>query len=204
MMNILHNVFNFSKIPGSQYIPAFLAEMTSSYDEYPNCFFMDDPRSRDRILRRINVTKRRMYQILDAWVKCGFIHKIEKSIYQVNPYLFSKGEFNDVGRLKIAFTMENERLKLADNAKIAGEYDLCIPTDEENTLEMRLHVVVFEDDWEVKVSTEGAIVDVDNAVVVGGGKTKKGDKTYLIVKKGFDAGTTIFYEDDCCCLNLKS
>lgn len=195
----------FSKIPGAMYIPAFLAEMTSAYEEYPNCFFLDDPRTKERILKRIGVTKRRMNQIVASWVKCGFIHKIDnRGTYQVNPYLFSKGEFSDVGRLRIAFTMENERLKIAENARIAGEYDLCIPTDEENTLEMRLHVVVFEDDWEVKVSTDGAIVDIENAQVVGGGKTKKGDKTYLIVKKSSDAGATIFYEDDSCCLNLKS
>lgn len=135
----------------------------------------------------------------------SFTRLKKKGIYQVNPYLYSKGEFADTGRLKIAFTMEHDRLKLPETEKamIAKEYDLCVETDDPSTLELRLHVVVFADDWEVKVSHDGAIVDVDKAQVIGGGGNKaKGEKTYLIVKKRFDLQSSIFIEDQNYCLDL--
>lgn len=101
--------------------------------------------------------------------------------------------------------MEHDRLKLPETEKamIAKEYDLCVETDDPSTLELRLHVVVFADDWEVKVSRDGAIVDVDKAQVIGGGGNKaKGEKTYLIVKKRFDLQSSIFIEDQNYCLDL--
>jgi hypothetical protein len=63
---------------------------------------------RKEICEKLGISYGRLNQILIGLVKHGIFKKLDRACFQVNPFLFGKGEWKDVKQIRAIFTY-NER-----------------------------------------------------------------------------------------------
>ncbi len=79
-----------------------------------------------RICKKTGKSLRRLEQAITAWVKSKILSRIGRSVYQVNPYIFGKGDWRDICKLRATFDFTSGKV-IAEREKT--------PKEEENAVE---------------------------------------------------------------------
>ena len=57
--------------------------------------------ARRRIAERLNTTEGYIYKTINHFISCGLITRLGASTYLVNPYIFGKGKWADVKKIRV-------------------------------------------------------------------------------------------------------
>lgn len=84
-----------------------------------------------RIADKVGLSPRRIEQALGIWVENKVLIRVARGIYQLNPYLFGKGDWRDVESLRASMdfvkgVMETEKIKTSNKVKNEEEIKITM------------------------------------------------------------------------------
>ncbi len=96
--------------------------------------------TRNIVAKKLGITPRRVFQILNQLCDKGLLKKIAVGVYWVNPFLVGKGKWKDVKTVRMAWTSSDHQKKVefldADNQplQIVNENNNRLETEYQTTL----------------------------------------------------------------------
>lgn len=83
------------------------------------------------VAKNTGVSEKRVEQAITGFVKAQIFRRVATSTYQVNPYLFARGDWREVQNIRATFDFANKEVKSSwENTK--GEVVADGPDDDEN------------------------------------------------------------------------
>lgn len=88
-------------------ILALLKRCSYASDDYPNCVVLNSP-IKKMICKELGwQTVQSLNNALNKLIKGNIISRVDTGIYQLNPYFFGRGEWQDISRIRMTITYDD-------------------------------------------------------------------------------------------------